>query len=348
MTKIDKELWGLAKTLHGQIVHRGLAYDMASLEDDWQSIQKVIRQIQLAKEREWHLAANCLVPALGSAVDVLRHRLSEFHGALSTPAPNRAAASVPDIYRDLVALRDEFDDLCVDSDVAELCVTTTPVVLDDLRLGRFQIRLCWKHLSRSCAYEVVALEPNPARSNDRITHPHVDDDQLCEGEGSAAIRAALGSGRIGDFFTLVSQILNTYAAGNAYVELSAWHGSPCRECGAGVDDDDRCSCQSCDESVCADCMSFCAGCAESYCTGCLCTCNSCDGRFCSDCLGICGSCHADACEICLVQNRCPGCRKEQSNDEEEVQNDEAIEVPSVRATIAPIQSECLGEAAVLA
>ena len=309
-------------------------------------LRKLTRQIQLGRKREWYLAADRLIPALASAVGAIRQRLLEFGDELRLSPSTHPLASVAEIYCDVVALHNEFDDVCADRDEMELCVTTTPIVLDGLHLGPFQIRLCWKNLSQLTSYRVVALEPYPARTNDQVTHPHVSDETLCEGEGRAAIRAALESGRIGDFFLLVSQVLRTYAPGCAYVELSDWHGSPCSQCGAGVDDDDRSYCQRCDEMLCADCSCCCAGCDQSYCSECLTTCSSCDDQFCAQCLDRCTACHANVCDNCSLEGRCPDCQKEQIHDDPTIQADETSEVSSVPTASAAFQSDSLGETSV--
>ena len=84
-----------------------------------------------------------------------------------------------------------------------------------MNLGPFEIRLDWGSLSDPNPYSVVALDPNSAASNDEVTHPHVKDEHLCEGEGHSAIRAALAECRLLDFFMLVSQVLHTYGQGSA-------------------------------------------------------------------------------------------------------------------------------------
>jgi hypothetical protein len=67
-----------------------------------------------------------------------------------------------------------------------------------------------------------------------VTHPHVCNGQLCEGDGAAPIKAALGSGRLLDFFVLVGQILETYNDASAHVTLDNWEGRSCNDCGTNV------------------------------------------------------------------------------------------------------------------
>ena len=58
-------------------------------------------------------------------------------------------------------------------------------------LGPFKIVLDWSDLSATKPDQVIALEPNGAAGDDDVTHPHVHDRTLCEGEGRVPIRNAL-------------------------------------------------------------------------------------------------------------------------------------------------------------
>ncbi len=169
MTKFDKQMWRLAEALHEQLIGRDSTDHMSMPMENWRVIEKFIRQIRLARQREWHLAADRLAPALASAVAACRQRLLEFGDGIRDSAPVCPVASVTEIYRDLVALRVDFDDVCADRDESELYVTTMPIALDGLHLGPFQIRLCWTSLNQSVPYRVVVLEPNPA--HERPGHP---------------------------------------------------------------------------------------------------------------------------------------------------------------------------------
>src|SRR5690606_20967014 len=103
-----------------------------------------------------------------------------------------------------------------------LSVTTEPITLEGVYLGPFRIELDVDDLAAGeCAdYRVIALEPNPAASNCDVTHPHIQDEQLCEGEGRPLIRRALGEGRILDFFEFVASVLRAYNPESPYVSLS--------------------------------------------------------------------------------------------------------------------------------
>jgi hypothetical protein len=44
------------------------------------------------------------------------------------------------------------------------------------------------------AYRVIAKDAHPAESRENVTHPHVMDEVLCEGDGKHGIRRALSEG----------------------------------------------------------------------------------------------------------------------------------------------------------
>src|SRR6185369_16757988 len=175
---------------------------------------------------------------------------------------------------DLVALRQEFEELDYDRRGRRLSVVTEPIVLAGVYLGPFEIRLQWAPVTRSDvpAYRVVAKDPHPAESRDNVTHPHVMDEVLCEGDGRHAVRQALSQGRLLDFFTLIAGILRTYNSESPFVELPLWHGSTCSDCGARVDEDDCYSCQKCHDNICSECETVCGDCEESCCSTCIGSC----------------------------------------------------------------------------
>src|SRR4029078_3338290 len=93
-----------------------------------------------------------------------------------------------------------------------LSVITEAILLDGVYLGPFEIQLNWSRAPDSdrICYRVMAEDPHPAESRDNVTHPHVMDELLCEGDGKHAIRLALSEGRLLDFFTLVAGLLRTH------------------------------------------------------------------------------------------------------------------------------------------
>jgi hypothetical protein len=288
----------------------------------WDCIQKLQRQIQMARVRGWHAAMKRLHDDLAEALSNFRRQLDvPLQQLQTTSRVPRRKATVTDLYRDLLALKQEFEDYRIDLDERELSITTDIIELEETYLGPFQIRLEWGRLRETHAeYRVIALDPHPARKNTGVTHPHVQDECLCEGEGRAAIAAALAEGRLFDFFLLVSQVLHTYGRGSAFVELDNWHGEPCSDCGDCVDPDDRYYCQSCDSVLCASCAYSCEGCHETYCSECINSCSVCESKTCNSCLTDCKDCSRSVCDGCReTSGLCSCCHEKQ---EKEVENDE--------------------------
>jgi hypothetical protein len=139
-------------------------------------------------------------------------------------------------------------------------------------------------VGQSRAYRVIAVRPCPAAGNDEVTHPHVRDETLCEGDGSVPIRAALSQGRLLDFFILVNQILQTYNPDSAHVLLDRWDGISCRDCGWRMPRDEHGLCDRCEEPLCSDCSTHCQGCDRFICSGCVSECSDCGEHLCAQCL----------------------------------------------------------------
>jgi len=275
----------------------------------WAEMQRLHRLIERAQRQGWHGAVRRLTEAMRRELDTCHYRLLE---VLATVRQWVAAPPLPtqaDVYREILALRD--------ANTGEICVTTDPIVLEDISLGRFEIRLDWKSSGSGSPYRVVALNPHPAASNSDVTHPHVQGETLCEGEGRTAIRAALAEGRLCDFFLVVTQILSTYARGSAYVELDQWEGESCYSCGRTVCEDERCSCARCGETLCGECCTSCEDCHDGYCPGCISQCQVCGSDYCSSCLTSCAACHKAGCSNCLQDGLCRRCHEQQHQDENE-------------------------------
>ena len=294
-------------------------------EEDWLELRRLAQRLHVAELRRWSTAAARIRAALILDLERLGYRLRDLIGGLrATERTSRPTVRM--LYEELQAAEQEFGGLEIDD--ATLGVTTNSIVLEDIRLGSFSIRLDTERLTGDAPYAIVALEPNPAVSSSETTHPHVNGERLCPGEGRGAINAALTEGRLFDFFTIVDRILHTYAEGSAYVELNRWHGVPCHDCDCTVDEDDACSCRGCDESLCSECLLACESCGDGYCSGCSERCAECEGRYCSRCLKTCLRCRREVCESCLDERVCTACIEELEHEEELVEE-------TVEASAAP-------------
>ena len=299
----------------------------------WFEFVRLLRLIAKADARNWSAASRRTREQLVLAHQALLGQLTTLQQEILPSESNRHSSGMADVYRDLQALQDEFVGVEFDRPNRQLTVTTEDICFDNLNLGPFDIVLDCHRLDDVSPYRVVAREPDPA-ADSRTTHPHVQDDLLCEGEGRVAIQRALSQGRIYDFFLIVRQILSTYNASSAYVRLSEWQGIHCRDCDAMVDSEEQNICSRCDTILCQDCTSDCSRCSDRCCHGCTDPCEACLGYFCHICLASCDKCDAPFCEECLTNGICSKCIKEEAKERE-----------SNAADQTPVHSVCLGEAA---
>jgi hypothetical protein len=303
-------------------------------EGDWSHCQSLLRQIELCANRKWNHAAALLNERLEGAIESCSDRLQEISRNVSAARRHLAPQSAREIFRDLLALSDEFEGLTIDGSNQTLSVRTQSIVLEEIELGPFEIQLHWGRIGDRRPYEVVALEPNPAGESSETTHPHVMNEQLCEGDGRVSIDRALRAGRLLDFFQIVSRILDTYNSGSAYVSLSDWNGNPCADCGAVVSEDDEYSCDRCGDRLCHDCPSSCVRCEALCCHSCTTCCRSCQESVCSGCQQDCGQCRRLVCNSCLSETGlCQECQEE--HDAESFDEDEQPFPPVEAETSAP-------------
>ena len=315
MTTPQRIVLRAARRIHQRLAGPGTGTPPVDLpEAAWAECRRLTRRLERAEGRGWSAAARQTRERLHAALANLQARV-ETALRHSTPAlPRDYRPTLRQVHEELAALHDEFDQVEIDLKGGTLAVVTEPVVLEDVDLGRFEIRLDWGGLVSDRTYEVIALDPNPAACSSDTTHPHVQGDHLCEGEGRLPIRQALEQGRLCDFFLVVAQILGTYNPGSAYVRLDDWSGRPCADCGASTSDDDASSCRRCGSTLCPDCSVRCAGCEDDHCSECLETCDGCDAHCCRGCRSQCQQCRGDFCDECLTDGLCDECRQADPED----------------------------------
>ena len=315
--------WRVAGRLRDQLHQRQLqrlAYvthdrnDLSTYLERW---QRLSRQIDVASRRRWlgalsylKLELDYLFTSVQNELNVARRITADHHEPV--------IPSMSDLVGDLGQIEDDFGEWSYDHRTGVLSVSTEPITLEGIDLGRFAIKLEIRRLADVDAhriYRVEALEANPAEGNDGVTHPHVKDDELCEGHAAAAIKAALTQGRLADFYMLVNSVLRTYNAESPYVALDRWHGGmSCHDCGDHVSEDDRCSCGRCDHDFCSDCTSSCRCCRSYYCGDCMRTCPCCEESVCEGCVTACDECDEAVCEHCLESGICKTCREKNHDD----------------------------------
>jgi hypothetical protein len=288
-------------------------------------------------------------------------RLNDLYRQHTLASPSPPIATARDIFHDLESVAEEFDDLTIDLSEPVLSVATAPIVLEDILLGRFRVRLYWGRMGMAHPYEMLALEPNPASSSESTTHPHIVDERLCEGDGKLPIAHALRDGRLLDFFQIVNGILNTYNPSSAYVALSDWEGNGCSDCGEIIDRDYERTCDTCEGTLCGNCALTCERCEVPCCYECSRRCESCGQDLCRGCAHECEDCQRLFCEPCLSEgDLCPECQEkdhEQSVPGSQPAAQEAAAAPPPAAresveetssTAVAILPDGLGQASILA
>jgi hypothetical protein len=272
----------------------------------WSSYCRSAELLTLTDERRWRKAGEVCRRELLSRLDQLRWGLEAMRAEVAEPVSSHRAAA-RDVYDDLVALGEEFPSLRIDLKTREIAVTTEPVTLDGVPLGPFDIVLDGANLDARSPYRIVARAPHYPTVDDTVPHPHVRDDELCEGDAAAPLRRALRERRLFDFFTIVAQTLGTYNASSAFVRLDEWSGITCRGCGDHCDPEDSSSCQRCSCDLCDDCGSCCDACEHLCCHDCAGPCHECECNVCGACQRRCSTCRKHFCQECIHDGLCSDC-----------------------------------------
>jgi len=320
----------LRKLKHGR--YKELLSQVTYLEDNLTEIIDRAKRLRTSLERGWLSAARSCCDGINRITNDVSYYLSRFKELNDKPAHEVPQLSA--LVEDIRQLQQECGKVELDKAANTISVVTEPITLEDVYLGPFEIKLDLNRLPqlyRSSPYHCIALDPHPAAASDDVTHPHVNGDRLCEGEGCPAIRTALEQGRLCDFFTIIRGILNTYSPESPYVQLSEWEGVQCYDCGYITDGENSYYCGFCDNSFCEECSTCCRTCNETVCLGCATRCEVCDEPACPNCVETCPRCGTNYCQSCLEDDACPKC-KEDEDQESEVEENEQRANQQITAT----------------
>lgn len=324
-------------------------------QEAWLESEQLLQKINKANRHGWFSAALKLQPRYLQSLERVRDSVSQVYREQESVLLRSDLMPLESIYQELCSLADEFDAVEMDLFRQQIRCRTSEIELEGIPLGRFLIVLDWMQLQQNQPYHIEALEPNPAASSDGTPHPHLQDGSLCEGDGRAAIRAALQQGRIADFFLLVQQILQTYNPNSPYVSLDRWFGTNCSDCDYLMERGDACCCQDCDREICAECSESCQNRFETVCHSCRQTCEGCLDSFCANCIDPCFTCEKSYCQECLKDDICQCCLEEQKENEEETEPVEEInseitenKKQATENTHLAVHAVCVGETIVSA
>jgi hypothetical protein len=290
--------------------------------DRLERIAKSRGTLKKAVARNWSATARRMVKQTAIALRDLPRYITDAQRGIQTSQV--AVPSLRELYSEMIQLRQEFDGISCSSSRSgqHLSVTTEAIELQGIYLGEFEIVLDIARLSRECGSDtflVRALDPHPAASNRSVTHPHVNDEQICPGDASAAIRGALCDGRVCDAFLMMRSVLLVYNPGSPHVSLDSWGGTPCYECGYSVSENDVYWCETCEENFCGECSDNCCRCSKTICKRCAEICPVCEETACLSCITVCPDCNEPICLTCHDNGECP-CHDEtnqQENDTDE-------------------------------
>ncbi|MHC4521078.1 MAG: hypothetical protein ACYTAS_20995, partial [Planctomycetota bacterium] len=202
----DKELVRVAAMIQGalwqlrQSRYMRCAVQLSLFAGTMQKLIRASRRLATALSRDWFSAAEHSCKSVSKQLGEIPFLVSNIQSLLDRR--RREVPNLSGIAAELWALQQEFDDVEFNGEEKALCVVTDPITLEDIYLGRFRIALylhSLRELYQRVPYFVMAIDPHPAATDDAVTHPHVSNDVVCEGDGAAAIKAALEVGRLVDF-----------------------------------------------------------------------------------------------------------------------------------------------------
>jgi len=311
-----------------------LMHSPSALEAQTAAIQRVTTQLARCARRRWHGAAKRLRRQLSLHFDTLQSQLRYAVDLLH--ASDREPVTAASILAELLQLDDEFGGVRLLDGGSVLAVTTDDIVLEDVPLGSFELRLDIDRMRRELpeyAISAVALNPHPSVPDDGVAHPHIKREAICLGDAAVPVRHALRDLRLADAFLITRSVLQTYNPDSAYVSLVDWDNLPCSECGGYSDS--LSGCERCGGELCEDCIRSCEACSISLCGGCLNACRACDLSMCRDCLTPCPFCHESVCDACRSDRFCELCEERSHEDQGQTEDASAPAEPA-SADAAPL------------
>ena len=329
--KDKKHLYKIAQIIHSNLneLNRGMDFDQFNRLSTYavltQKLTDLMRQHIKAMAHSWFLAAKRIRKQIGRVLQDLNYAT---HNLREINLETRALPACSVILADLLELERELGPIQFDAKSFSLSIVTDSIELEGIGLGPFRIELALnqlKELHRLTPYQCLAEEPYPAGTDDTVTHPHVSGNTLCEGDGKVPIRRALEQGRLCDFFTLITHILNTYNTDSPYIRLDEWEGTPCYDCDQTINREDRYTCEHCNRDFCDECSSSCRICDLTCCLHCGGLCHGCEEYVCRTCTSQCADCQEHFCIDCLTDGLCETCIEQKEQDHETQEQQECQE-----------------------
>src|SRR3954447_21859249 len=111
MRSINKSLLRLAIAIHTRLLSQSLRETALEIPiHSWQCCTDLVRQIRRAQLRNWQLAATALSRDLTCSIQSVQRELTVLQQRL-IPARRPPTMSSGELYKDLIALQEEFQEL---------------------------------------------------------------------------------------------------------------------------------------------------------------------------------------------------------------------------------------------
>jgi hypothetical protein len=282
-------------------------------------------------DREGVVALNTIIQGfvlescadLKNKIHMFEQRITRINQQIQKPTP-----TIEELIEEIKSVRANFPSLRMSGNRVK--VTTDNIILSDgdveVEFGKFDLVVFLNRIlsegdeadGLSSIIQAKALSPNQHPEDSATTHPHVQDNVICLGDGYPPIVQAFQQGRLEDVFRLLTTLLKTYNSDSPHHPLESWEGYKCESCGfapanehyscnhcgSEMCEECRTSCADCSEKYCNECLYRCEGCEEIICHSCSSECNGCGDVFCTECIRKC-DCGVSHCEEC--QERCTSC-----------------------------------------
>ena len=113
MDQSQKQLLRAAARIHEWLLRRVRKPEWCLPAGDWREMTALAGQIEFARRRGWHRAAASRTEDLARAAESCQRRLVTLASDLRNLATSQPLATAADIYRDLLALEEEFEQAIV-------------------------------------------------------------------------------------------------------------------------------------------------------------------------------------------------------------------------------------------
>lgn len=285
-----------------------------------QELQQLTKLFTRAISKQWLASAVELKKRISYVTDSIEGRAKDIGpDTKEIIAGLRNYPTQLNLIEDLKAVKEEFGNLLYDQEESCMVVFSKDITFDDVNLGSFELRIPINLIGSSTT--VVARTPNYPVVDEETTHPHIQNNEMCLGNGRNQFYDAIQQGRVLDAFTTLNSILITYNLNSAYVEIENWNinsedYTECNDCGDSTHVEETNTCEDCESCYCNHCIHGCDVCDGMKCEYCMNNkCSICkDKRLCKDCTHECQICDAIFCEECMSnsteEQTCANCQKD--------------------------------------